>query len=129
MSSDDLRRRAKQNANSGGVPESAGELVELEVGDDFVGRHRGSGPNWGKGKYGAWLTWDEDGKPRFIWGCYRLNEEYEREQPAVGDRIVIHRSANYSSQYDEPGEATGLTYGLAKGPCDEPLPDTDEIPF
>jgi hypothetical protein len=133
MSADDLLRRARQNAErSGGVPESAGELIGFEVGDDFSGRHRGREPNWGMGEYGVWLVWDDDGEPRFIWGCYRLNEEYEREQPAIGDRVVIHRGVNYKTRFDDEREASGLNYGLATEPCDEPLPDADGddgIPF
>ena len=136
MSADDLLRRARQNAESGTVPESAGERIELEVEETFTGRHRGREPEWGKGNSGAWLAWDDDGEPRFIWGCHRLNQEYEREQPAIGDRVVIHRGVNYKTRFDSAGEATGLTYGLAKEPCDEPLPgsgdqDTpgDDVPF
>jgi hypothetical protein len=121
MSADDLLRRARQNAESGGgVPESAGELIELNVGESFTGRHRGSERDWGKS--GAYLAWDEDGEPRFIWGCYRLDEEYKREQPAIGDGVGIHRGVNYKTRYDDDGEASGLNYGLAVEPCDEPLP-------
>jgi hypothetical protein len=66
MSSDDLLQKARQNAESSGVPESAGELIGLAVGEDFSGRRRGREADWGKGQYGAWLAWDDDGGPRFI---------------------------------------------------------------
>jgi hypothetical protein len=127
MSHDDLLRRARQSAESSGVPGSAGELIELELGEGFSGRHRGREPEWGMGQYGAWLAWDDDGEPRFIWGCYRLNEEYEREQPAIGDRVGIHRGANYKTRFDDDGEASGLNYGLATQACDEPLPSTSRV--
>jgi hypothetical protein len=124
MSAEDLLRLAMQNAESSGVPESAGEQIVLAVGEDFSGRHRGREADWGMGQYGAWLAWDDDGEPRFIWGCYRLNEEYEREQPAIGNRIGIHRAANYKTRFDDDGESSGLNYGLATEPCDDPLPRT-----
>jgi hypothetical protein len=124
---DDLIARAQDNAERGGVPADAGELLEIEIGETFTGRHRGHEPDWGKS--GARLGWDDAGEPVFIWDCYSLTEEYEREQPNLGDRIAIHRRPNYKTQFDAEGDARGRKYGLACEPCDEPLPGQDGIPF
>jgi hypothetical protein len=124
---DDLHGRARESAKGFVVPDEWGEQVQLEVGGYFDGRHRG----WSdEGKSGAWLLWDGDGEPCFIWSNFRLRQAYEREKPNVGDRVVVFRDENYHTQYDEPGEATGLGYGAACEPCGDPLPDFgDGIPF
>jgi hypothetical protein len=130
MSDDDLLRRARQNAERGGLPTSAGELIEIQPGGTFTGRHRGREAEWGKS--GAYLVWAEDDEPGYLWGCYTLDQEYEREQPAVGARVAIWRGPNYRTRYDDEGEASGLNYGLACERCDDPLPDADgddEFPF
>jgi hypothetical protein len=130
---DELLDEAREAAESGGVPASAGELIEIGPGEAFTGRHRGQEPEWGKS--GAYLAWDDDDEPRFLWGCYSLDREFKREQPAVGARIAIWRGPNYKSRYDDEGEATGLRYGLACEPCPDPLPEggapeaDDAVPF
>lgn len=131
----DLHVRAKSAAESSGgvVAEFWGELIEIEVGGDFSGRYRGHDEG---GRSGAHLFWDDEGEERFIWGSYRLDQEFEREQPAVGAQVVIYRSSNYKTRFDKEGEATGLSYGIATEPSADPLPGnpassaTDEgIPF
>jgi hypothetical protein len=132
----DLHDRARKNSEGFVVPDEWGEQIELEVDEFFDGRHR----SWSdEGKSGAWLLWDGDGEPCFVWGNYRLRQAYEREKPNTGDRTSIFRGDNYSSKYDEPGEATGLGYGAACEPCSDPLPQSpdetggggqlDDIPF
>ena len=105
--SDDLIARAQANSEGVVVPEEWGRLIEVEVGEHFAGRHRGHDDG---GKSGAWLAWDEDDEPRFSsWGSYRLDREYERESPTLGDTVVIYRNENYETSYDraEGREATG----------------------
>jgi hypothetical protein len=122
---DDLIDRARQASSGTTVPEDWGELIEIEVGAHFAGRHRGHGEG---GKSGAWLAWDETGEPRFIWGCYRLDQEYGRVSPTVGDTIVIFRSENYKTRHDADGETTGLGYGLAVEPNNAALPEGGDEP-
>jgi hypothetical protein len=130
--SDDLHNRARESAKGFVVPDEFGEQVEIQVGEFFEGRHRGFGEG---GKQGAWLAWDADDQPVFLWNCYRLQQGYDRESPSIGDRVVIFRDDDYHTQYDEPDEATGLGYGVACEPCSDPLPENgapevdDGIPF
>jgi hypothetical protein len=124
----DLIGRARAASEGGAVPEEWGELIELEVGDHFVGRHRGHDDG---GKSGAWLAWDEDGAERFVRGCYRLDQEYAKAEPTIGDDIAIFRGPNYKTRFDDDGGASGLGYGLAVERNDAPLPEAsdDGIPF
>jgi hypothetical protein len=128
-----LRKRARDSAQGFVAPPTWGEQIQLEVDEFFDGRHR----EWTDegGRSGAWLLWNEVGEPCFIFGCYRLRQAFEREKPNLGDRVSIYRDENYHSSYDEPGEATGLGYGAACEPCNDPPPesdapeDDDGIPF
>jgi hypothetical protein len=119
---DDLVGQARDAAHRAGVPEDWGEVIEISVGDHFIGRHRGFGEG---GRSGAWLYWDESGDERFLWNCYRLEQEYKREDPSLGDTIVVFRDENYHSQYDDDGDATGLSYGIAKELNEAPVPGAD----
>jgi hypothetical protein len=129
-----LIERARARSQGAGVPESWGRLIQLEPdGDPFVGRHRGVDSAEGFNS-GVYLLWDEAGELCFIWSCYRLNREYEREQPAAGADVVIVRAANYRTKYDVAGEATGLNYTVESEPNSAPLPDEpardgDALPF
>jgi hypothetical protein len=113
-----LEERAKQAAESGAIPASWGESIEIEVGDSFRGRFRGHDDG---GRSGAWLFWDTAGDERFLWGSYRLDREFERESVPIGAKVVVYRAENYSSQYDDEGEATGLSYGIAWEESSDPL--------
>jgi hypothetical protein len=130
--SDDLHNRAKESAKGFVVPDEWGEQVQLEVGEFFDGRHRGFADG---GKSGAWLLWGDNGELLFIWNAYRLQQGYDRENPSIGDRVVIFRDEDYRTQYDAEGEASGLGYGVATKPCSDPLPEggaseaDDGIPF
>jgi hypothetical protein len=135
--SDDLIARAKAASEGFVVPESWGEAVELEEGGGvFIGRYRGvesssRGP--------VYLFWDEGQQPRFFWPAYRLKLGMDRESPSLGDTVCVYRDANYETQYDDPGEASGLAYGVAVESNDAPLPETpatgdepaadDDLPF
>jgi hypothetical protein len=117
--SHDLIARAQRSAAGAEVPVEWGELIEIAVGGHFLGRHRGHGDG---GRSGAWLAWDVAGNKRFIWGNYRLDQEYAREGPAIGDTVAIVRGPNYKTRFDDDGEASGLGFGLAIEPSSAPLP-------
>jgi hypothetical protein len=131
---DELEQRARTSAESGGTPAEWGLRIDLEVGETFRGRDRGG---WVEGgKSGAYLLWDLDGVERFIWSCASLAREYDRELPSLGADVVISRSENYRTKYDdEDGEPTGLSYGVATRANDSPLPgaedgqDVEPLPF
>jgi hypothetical protein len=131
----DLIARAKANTEGVVVPESWGEVVELEedVGI-FIGRFRGQDTD-NRGNP-VFLFWDEDHSLRFLWPAYRLTQEMEKAQPNLGDTVCIARGANYKTRFDEAGDATGKAYGVSVEPNDEPLPgrdddeaDPDGLPF
>jgi hypothetical protein len=136
---DDLRRRAQEAAQGTTVPEEWGTAVSLEEDDEFVGRYRGRDTDQ-RGN-AIYLFWDEDGEPRFFWHAYRLEQGMESEKPAVGDTVLVFRGENYKTRFDEPGEASGIAYGVAverneaplpEGATSEPSPaaeDDDGIPF
>jgi hypothetical protein len=138
---DGLVARAKESSEGPVTPDSWGELVEIEVGESFIGRYRGS--DTAKGfKSSAYLLWDMAGDLRFIFACARLDKELMRESPEIGATVAIFRSENYESQYDcaEGREPTGLAYGVASEPNPAPLPaeptdqpgqlgPDDELPF
>ena len=121
---DELVARANQSAQSGGTPPHWGRKVELEVGETFCGRHRGEEAG---GKSGAKLLWDLDGHEVFIWTNTALDREYMREQPSVGDSIAISRAENYRTKFDDAdGEPSGLSFGVAVGKNDAPLPGAED---
>ena len=129
---DDLIDRAKASSEGFVVPDGWGEVVELEEGGGvFVGRFRGQEED-SRGEP-IYLFWDTQGEPRFFWSSYRFKQGMERENPSVGDTVAIVRDANYETRYDDPGEATGLAYGVASESNKEPLPGTTTtdsgIPF
>src|SRR5262245_39891372 len=129
---DELHNRARESAKGFVVPDEWGEQIQLEVGEFFDGRHRGFAEG---SKSGAWLLWGENDEALFIWNAYRLQQAYDKENPSIGDRVVIFRDEDYRTQYDAEGEASGLGYGVACESCSDPLPgsgvpeDDDGIPF
>jgi hypothetical protein len=129
--SDDLIARAKASSEGFVVPEHWGEAVELEEGGGvFVGRYRGVETD-SRGEP-VYLFWDEENKLRFFWSAYRLRQGVEREKPALGDTVGVFRDDNYETKYDDPGEPTGIAYGVASEKNDAPLPETnddDDLPF
>jgi hypothetical protein len=131
--SDDLIARAKAASEGAVLPDEWGKLIELlEDGDAFVGRYRGTDSADGF-KSSAYLFWDEDDELRFLWSCYRLDQEFEREPASLGDTVAIFRGQNYWTRFDDAGEATGLSYGIAVEKNAAPLPVRPEpdgdIPF
>jgi hypothetical protein len=122
---DELAARAIEAAESGRVPASWGERIDVPAGGVFRGRYREHDDG---GNSGAYLLWDEDGRECFLYGCVSLDREMKREHPDVGHRVVISRGENYKTKFDAEGEATGRNYGVAAEPSDEPLPG-DELPF
>jgi hypothetical protein len=122
-STDHLVVRARENSEGPTVPGTWGELIEIEIGASFVGRYRGTDTAEGF-KSAAYLLWDEEDAPRFIYACARLDTEFSRESPAVGATVAIFRSENYESQYDRASdrEPTGLAYGVATEPNAAPVP-------
>jgi hypothetical protein len=127
---DDLVARAKASSEGFVVPESWGEAVELDEGGGvFVGRYRGVETDT-RGE-SIYLFWDEENKPRFFWHAYRLKLGMEREKPTLGDIVCVFRDDNYETRYDDPGEPTGIAYGVASETNDAPLPgaDDDDTPF
>jgi hypothetical protein len=125
---DELERRSQESAEGGGVPAGWGSRVDLGVGESFRGRYRGREAG---GKSGAFLLWDAHGQEMFIWSCASLEREFERENPNVGDDVVISRAENYRTRYDGDGDApSGLSYGVAARENDSDLPSGDsEFPF
>jgi hypothetical protein len=125
---DDLIARAKASSEGFVVPDNWGEVVELEEGGGvFVGRFRGTDTD-SRGDTVV-LAWDEDGAERFFWPAYRLTQGIERAAPTIGDTICVYRGDNYQTRYDDPGETSGLAYGVETEPCSDPLPDDDGVPF
>jgi hypothetical protein len=131
---DELEQRARESADSGGTPAEWGKKIDLEVGETFRGLHRGYEEG---GKSGAYLAWDEDGEPRFIWSCASLQREYDRENPSVGDDVAIVRAENYRTRFDDDlDDPSGKSFGVAAGENRSPVPgagtppsDDDEAPF
>jgi len=136
--SDDLIARAKAASEGYVVPETWGKVVEIEEGASFIGRFRGQEED-ARGEP-IFLFWDEDDEPRFFWSSYRLRQGMEREQPKIGDTVAVFRDENYTTRYDDEGEASGLAYGVAVDENNSPLPETtsstadepaadDDIPY
>lgn len=121
--SEDLVARAKAASEGFVVPASWGEVVELEEGGGvFVGRYRGQEED-ARGKP-VYLFWDEANEPRFFWHAYRLEQGMVREDPSLGDTVCVFRDENYTTRFDDEGEASGIAYGVAVEPNDAPLPET-----
>jgi hypothetical protein len=118
---DDLRARAQADAQGFVVPDSWGEAIELEPGESFVGRFRGRERD-SRG-HPTYLFWSEAGELCFFWSAYRLEQGMRRERPAVGATVCIVRDTNYATRFDDPGEPTGKSYGVASEPNNEPLPE------
>jgi hypothetical protein len=121
VSGDDLHNRAREAAKGFVVPAEWGTAVDLEVGNFFDGRFRGHSD---EGRSGAWLVWDEAAAFRFFWGCARLDQGFA-EVP-IGATISVYRDENYTTRFDDEGEASGLSYGVSSEPCSDPLPGSDE---
>jgi hypothetical protein len=137
---DELRRRARENAQKTPLPEEWGTAVSLEVDDEFEGRYRGRDTDQ-RGNP-VYLFWDEDGELRFFWHAYRLEQGMDNEKPEVGDTVFVFRDENYETRFDKTGEASGIAYGVAVERNEAPLPDAaaskpepgpsedgDDIPF
>ena len=128
--SDDLIARAKAASEGFVVPETWGEVVEIEEGGGvFVGRFRGQEttprrahlPVLGRGRRAALLL-------ELV-----SAQAGDGARPArVGDTVCVYRDAELRDEYDDPGEASGIAYGVAVEPNDAPLPEAaavDEVPF
>jgi hypothetical protein len=132
---DELIRRAQERATSLPTPEEWGYRVVLDEGDAFVGRWRGKTTDPDNADRRVFLCWDEDGGSCFHRLYASLGREIDRVRPGTGDTIVIARSANYKTQFDEGDEKSGQSYGVEKQPCSDPLPKgppaaaEDEFPF
>ncbi len=120
--SDDLIARAKASSEGFVVPETWGEVVELEEGGGvFVGRYRGQEdgrarrarlPVLGRGRRAALLP-------------ARVPAEAgdgAREAVARRHRLRLPRR-ELRDAVRRPGEATGIAYGVAVEPNDAPLPE------
>jgi len=119
---DELFEQAKRNADGPPVPDEWGSRVTIEVDDSFRGHWRGYAVDEQNDDRPVYLLWDTDHALRYHRHYSSLERELKREQPAEGDEIVIFRSENYQTQFDEPGEKTGQSYGVASQPSTEPLP-------
>jgi hypothetical protein len=136
MSDDDLITRARQRAESGGVDESWGTLLDLEEDETFDGRYRGATTDPDNGR-AIWPLWDQDDELRWSRNYASLEREMEKAAPSIGDRIVIYRGDNYKTAYDGDKGPKGRSFGVVCEPSDRPLPasvdasgDTvDGIPF
>jgi hypothetical protein len=130
----DLATRAKARAESGGVDESWGERLELEEGETFVGRYRGSDVDE-KNSRTVWLFWDGAGELYWSRSYAALDREMDAASPAIGDRVAIHRGPNYATQYDDEDGPKGRAFGVVCESSDEPrpagstAPATSGIPF
>ena len=83
MSDHDLIHQARQRAESGGVDESWGTLVDLEENEEFDGRFRGRTTDPENGRP-IWLFWDEDDEP----GWSRNYASLEREMATTLRRSI-----------------------------------------
>jgi hypothetical protein len=119
---DELIARAKERAETAPTPEEWGYRVQLDENDVFAGRWRGETTDPDNDDRRIFLFWDEDGELCFHRFYAALGREVDRVQPTVGDTVVVARGNNYRSQYDDPGEETGQSYGLEAEPCSDPLP-------
>jgi hypothetical protein len=131
---DDLVELARQRSEGLIAPGTWGRELEIqEDGGVFAGRYRGSDQQAGF-KSTAYLFWGEGGELRFVFSCARLDAEFERETPNIGDDVVLYRGPNYKTKYDrdETKAPTGLAYGMATRPNPAALPDEpandDDIP-
>jgi hypothetical protein len=133
--SDGLLDLARERAESSPIPADWGYRLVLEVGESFQGRWRGevedpdNVDDRGKPRR-VFLLWDGDGEPAFVRSYSSLARQVDQFRPAVGDRFVIVRSADYTTQ-----RGAGHSYGFACEKCAEPLPGTAsgessvELPF
>jgi hypothetical protein len=126
---DELIARAQERSETPPTPEEWGYRVSLEERESFYGRWRGETTDPDNDDRRIFLLWDEDDEPCFHRFYAALGREVDRVQPSVGDTVAISRGANYRSQYDDPGEETGQSYGLEAEPCADPLPsESTETP-
>jgi len=129
---DDLVTRAKERAESKAIPDEWGYRVALEEEEAFLGRWRGDAVDEANDDRPIHLLWDEEGQLCFSRHYAALERELERCRPLeLGSTIVIARGANYMTRYDDPGEASGHTFGEIVEPSTEPLPAAanERMPF
>jgi hypothetical protein len=119
---DDLIQRAKERAETPPTPEEWGYRIQIEEGGSFAGRWHTETVDEDNNNRPIYLFWDEDGEACFHRHYASLERELAREQPATGATIVVARSENYKTQYDDEGEKTGQSYGVSSEPNDAPLP-------
>lgn len=127
----ELLSRAKERADARGVPGEFGYRIQLGEEESFLGRWRGKGvdENWTPARE-VFFFWDADDQPCFSRYYAALARELERVQPAVGDRIAVHRGVDYTTAEGN----TGYSFGVEAEPSDAPLPDADDdkgdgVPF
>jgi hypothetical protein len=119
---DDLIQRAKERAETPPTPEEWGYRIQIEEGESFVGRWHIETADEDNNNRAIYLFWDESGEPCFHRHYASLARELTREQPSLGATIVVSRSENYKTQYDDEVETSGQSYGVASKSNDDPLP-------
>jgi hypothetical protein len=121
-SRDDLVARAQERAEAPPTPAEWGYRVALNESESFTARWRGETTDPDNDDRRVFLFWDDAGEPCFHRYYAALGREVDRVNPKVGDIIAIFRGDNYKSQFDDPGEETGQSYGLEAEPSSDPLP-------
>src|SRR5262245_46287794 len=97
-----------------------GYRIALEVDEAFTGRYRGEELVTG-GEYGdqtLFLFWDPDGSLCYMRGHASLVRKMQQAGPSIGDDIAVHRGSDYESSGN-----TGYSYGVAREPNSDPLPE------
>src|SRR5262245_34622041 len=109
---DDLLTRAQERAESKPIPVEWGSYrIQLDEGDSFIGRWRGSATDELNDDRPIYLFWDENEEPCFSRSYAALTREIDRAAPAVGDTIVIYRGADSVAQ-----SGTGFAFGVETEP-------------
>ncbi|MGH3085098.1 MAG: hypothetical protein ACRDNP_13810 [Gaiellaceae bacterium] len=128
--SEDLIARAKASSEGFVVPETWGEVVELEEdGGVFVGRYRGQETD--TRSESIYLFWGEDDEPRFFWHAYRLKQGMEAREPGARRHGVRLPRRELRDEVRRPGRALGhlLRRGAETNAAPLPeMPSTDDGP-
>jgi hypothetical protein len=117
----EARARLTEPEGQGGG--ELGDRVELDEGEHFLGRWRGTGVmNTRAGEQLEVFTlWDQDDRPRFHYRNTNLVEEIAAANPSIGDEIVIVRGNDVA--FEKQGERrTMKRFAVRARPSTKPLP-------
>jgi hypothetical protein len=123
---DEMIRRAKERAQELAeefeIPDSWGELLEIDELGEFFGRFRGRDVDrrWDPARE-VFLFVDEQRAPCWMRWYYRLDQELA--EVAVGDLVAIYRGADESFTTKGGEERTAYTFAVVSEPSPDPLPE------